>query len=472
MIDIRIDGESADLTPGTNLTLERFNPLLDFDTIQGSRVYGFDLPNTPTNRRLLGYFYQDQVGYQARKFRCEKYVHGQQVEQGFVMIHEVKAEGFNLFFTQNLGEIFGDSQNVCLSALGLAIDPLPANPLAAANHLTDRYCFPTIQNDTFYGNQGVSGFSGKMNEYDTGTGAYNPNARVPMPFVRWVFDAFSAQTGWRFAGQFWQDDDLVRLIFYNLFSLDQQATLNSNNHLPDLTLPNVLIDLRKEFNLFLEFDIRRQVCTMDFGDDVLASDEVVDWTDKARPDHVKAPELANRLELSYAIDGNDGLLKPVPPLMDKYTTEETTVNEGGTLVGIQSRISTLLTDPVTGRAMTQQPGISPGNKDNKNGSTPKFLFWNGVVGGEPRATNAHGNRSLLWHGPNNLVERGYRGYEAFRGNTFSVTKLVYLSAADLALFSFRRKVHIRGVNYVVGSLKAALSSDRQGIPTEVVLWRA
>lgn len=469
MLDIRIDGEPADLKPGSSLTLERFNPLLNFESIQGSRVYGFDLPETPTNRRLLGYFYQDQVGYQSRKFRCEKYLHGYLIEQGYVMIHEVTATGFSLFFTQNLGEIFGDSQNILLSQLGLGLDPAPASPVAAANHLTDRYCFPTIQNDGFYGNQGVSGFNGLVNEYSSG--AYNASARVPMPFLKCVFSQFSTLTGWSFVGQFWQDPDLSRLILYNLFSLDGGADINSNNHLPDLTLPNLLIDLRKLFNLYLEFDIRRNTCTMDFGDDVLASGEVLDWTDKTQPNHVKTPELANRLELSYALDGNDGLLKPIPASMDKYTTLETVANAGGTLVPIQSRLSTLLTDAVTGRAVTRQPGVSINNKDNQNRPTPKLLFWNGLVNGEPRATSAHGNRSLLWHGPNNLVDGGYRRFEAFKGDTFSTTKLVYLSPVDLALFSFRRKVHIRGVNYVVGSMKAALGEQRQGIPTEVQLWR-
>lgn len=473
MIDIRIDGEPADLTPATNLTLERFNPLLDFDTIQGSRVYGFDLPDTPTNRRLLGYFYQPQVGYQARKFRCEKYVHGQLIEQGYVMIHEVRPEGFSLYFTQNLGEIFGDSQNVLLSQLGLGMEPVAAAPVAAANHLTDRYCYPTIQNDAFYGNQAVTGFNGLVNEYiSTGaTPGYNATARVPMPFLRWVFSQFSALTGWSFAGQFWQDPDLARLILFNLFSLDGQTSINANNHLPELTLPQLLIDLRKLFNLYLEFDVRRNICTMDFGANVLASGDVVDWTDKARPDHVKAPELANRLELSYEIDSNDGLLKPIPPAMNKYTTAETTANEGGTLVPIRSRLSTLLTDAVSGRAVTQQAGISPSNKDNKNGPIPKLLFWNGLVSGQPLATNRQGNRSLLWSGPNNLVDQGYRGFEAFKGNTFTVTKLVYLTAADLALFSFRRKVHIKGVNYLVASLKAGLSSEQTVVPTECVLYR-
>jgi len=468
MTDIRIDGESADLTPGATLTLERFNPMMDFETIQGSRVYGFELPDTPTNRRLLGYFYQPQVEYQARKFRCEKYEYGQMVEQGFVMIQEVKPTGFSLYFTQNLGEIFGDRQTILLSELNLHTAPVA--PVLNPNHLTDALAWPTIQNDGFYGNQGVSGWNGLMNEYTAG--AYNANARVPMYFLSWVYRTFGALTGWSFTGQFWQDPDLLRLLLYNTYSTDGLATITSNNHLPGLTLGGLTIDLRKLFNLFIEFDVRRNVCTMDFADRVLATADVLDWTDKAAPDHVKAPELVNRLELSYDIDGNDGLLKPIPASMDTYTTAETTLNKGGTTLPIRSRLSTLLTDAATGRAMTQQPGVSTLNKDNKGGASPKLVFWNGVVGGQPVATNAQGGRSLLWRGTNNLVNVGYSNYEAFRSNTFRVTKLVYLTPGDLARFSFRQKVHIKGVNYVVGSLKAVLGAGRQTILTEVLLFRA
>ncbi|MCC5613361.1 hypothetical protein LC612_43470, partial [Nostoc sp. CHAB 5834] len=157
--------------------------------------------------------------------------------------------------------------------------------------------------------------------------------------------------------------------------------------------------------------------------------------------------------------------------MDKYTTLETVVNEGGVVQSIRSRVSTLLTDPVTGLATTDQAGISPASKDNKNGSTPKLLFWNGMVNGLPTATNHQGNRSLLWSGTNSLVDVGYRRFETFKGDTFSVTKLVYLSASDLAMFSFRRKVHIKGVNYIVGSIKAVLGTNQKTIPTEAVLYR-
>ncbi|MEZ0607832.1 hypothetical protein ACAW74_04910 [Fibrella sp. WM1] len=468
MLDIRIDGESVDLLPSTSLTLERFNPLFSFDSVQGSRVYGFELPATPTNRRLLGYFYQDQVGYQARKFRCEKYFAGQLIEQGYVMIHDVKPSGYSVFFTQNLGEIFGDSQNVTLSQLNLGVEAIGSS--ADANHLVDPYAFPTIRNEAFYGNQALTGFNGLMNEWTGGTP--NAVARVPMPFLGQVLGQFGALTGWQFKGQYTLDADLQRLLLYNTYSLDGLTTINANNHLPGLTMPQLLIDLRKLFNLYLEFDVYKRVCTMDFGAQVLTGGDVVDWTDKAQPQHIKAPDLTNRLELSYELDSNDALLKPIPAPLETYTSAETTVTEDGALLPIRSRVSTLLTDAGTGRAMTAQVGSSPLNKENKNPSTPKLLFWHGLVNGEPTATAVHGNRSLYWHGPNNLVDRSYRQLEQFKADTFTVTKVVYLTPADLARFSFRQKVHISGVNYLVGSMKAQLSSGRQLIPAEVSLLRA
>ncbi|RYF56492.1 MAG: hypothetical protein EOO39_36625, partial [Cytophagaceae bacterium] len=99
-------------------------------------------------------------------------------------------------------------------------------------------------------------------------------------------------------------------------------------------------------------------------------------------------------------------------------------------------------------------------------------FWHGPVNGKPLATSAHGNRSLAWHGPNNLVDKGYRSLEQIKADTFTLTKVVFLTPADLARFSFRRKVHISGVNYLVTAFKASLTTQRQAIPTEVSLLRA
>jgi hypothetical protein len=57
MIDFRINatGESLDLYPDTTLSLEINNPLFDTDVIKGALAYPFDFPDTPRNRKILGF---------------------------------------------------------------------------------------------------------------------------------------------------------------------------------------------------------------------------------------------------------------------------------------------------------------------------------------------------------------------------------------------------------------------------------
>lgn len=469
MVDIRLNGESVDMLPGTKLTLEGFNPILDFTTVRGSRVYGFTLPDTPKNRRILGFFNQPQVRLSTQKFYCEKYVNSQLVERGFVMIQDAPAGSYNLYFTQNLGEAFGDYQTTLLPDINFGSTAIPASPVADPDVNTAALFFPMVENAGLYGNAAVAGFSGAVNGYNAG--AYSSAGRVPMLALRWLFTQFGGLTGWSFGGNFLQDPDLKRLILYNLFTLDGQTSLLYQNHLPDMNFPDVLKALRQLFNLYLDFDVRRKVLTIDFIDDILKADVVHDWTDKVAPVHVKVPDLQNRLELSYNIDNNDALFKPIPDAFNLYQTPETGNAVGGSVTPIRSAFSTLQTNPVTGLAMTSQPGISPNNKDNTNRSLPKLLFWNGMVGGKPNATNARNGKAMVWHGPGNLVDTYWKEFERFKVNTFLIRKAVVLTAADFARFSFKNKVHIRGVNYLVGSYKAMLGVDEKRIPAELELWK-
>lgn len=54
----------------------------------------------------------------------------------------------------------------------------------------------------------------------------------------------------------------------------------------------------------------------------------------------------------------------------------------------------------------------------------------------------------------------------------ALTKVLPLALIDLALFSLWKKVHSKGVNYVVGSLKAQLTNQSRVIPNERQLCRA
>lgn len=470
MIELRIEGYAVDLAPDFSLVLERFSPLLDFNAFPGNRVYGFTLPITPRNRSIFGYFEQPQIGYSNRKYYCEKFVDGLLIERGYVRFQDAKTSEYNLYFTQNLSEAFGDRQQVPLSQIDFGSEVLPTFA-AADNSLTDKYCLPIIENPGLYGNQAVSGFADRVNNYSVGSGTYHAVGRVPQFFLRWVLQRYGELTGWTFGGDFMNHADLQRLILYNLYTLDGATSITYQNHLPELTMPQLLVGLRQLFNLFVEFDGQRKRCELSFAENVLASGVVVDWTGKVASDFVKQPDLQSRLELSYDIDANDALMKPIPIEHDKYTTAETSGNEGGSLTPICSRLSTLRTNPVTGRAMTNQPGTSPNNKDNTTPPSPKLLFWNGLVSSEPRATRAQGAYSLTWQGSNNLRDVSYQRFEQFKANTFLLKKNVFLSPADLARFSFKQRVHIQGVHYLVGALKVKLGTRGGVIPGEVDLWR-
>lgn len=464
MIDIRLDGESVDRTPGTELVLERFNPMFDFETVQGSRVYDFKLPDTPTNRRILGHPHHAQTSGVSRKFYCEKYLNGSLVEQGTVQIRESGSE-YSLYFTQDLGQMFGNYQGRLLSELvELGSEPVPANPAREPNLVTDKYCFPTVINPSFYGNASVSSYSGRMNRYLST--AYDSTCRVPMFLVKWVLTRVGELSGWTFRGTWWDSEPARRLLLYNGHALDGATTLTYCNHLPALRARDLLIELRKLFNLFIEVDVRRRTITLDRVDDVLNLNTALDWTEKLADEYTKVPDQHARLALSSEIDSNDGSLKPVPALFDTYITPGT----AGTLLEIKSAFSSLLTDPTTGLAMTDLTGFSSLNKESKGDGVNRLLYYIGTVNGSPVAANTYGNDTLGWTGANGLANRNWRMFESFRQRTHLVRRGVWLDQSDLAGLSFRNKVHGRGVDYVVGSVKIALG-DAPVARAEVELWR-
>ncbi len=57
MIDFKdaVTGESLDLFADTSISVEETNPLFETDNLKGTFIYPFDFPDTPGNRRKLGY---------------------------------------------------------------------------------------------------------------------------------------------------------------------------------------------------------------------------------------------------------------------------------------------------------------------------------------------------------------------------------------------------------------------------------
>jgi len=466
MFQIRIDNQNVDLQPGMVITLNRFNPVFDFDVIQGSKVYDFTLPFSPRNNRIFGYLNEPAVAWESRDFICEKYADAELIERGVIQVKQVTNEGYSVIYTQNLGEVFGDFQKLPLNLIDFGSEAIPGVLPSAPDHLTAKYCFPMVHNPGFYVAPIPGTYANYVNHY-TG-GAYTATSpKVPFLYLRWVLEKIGELCNFTFEGDFVTDATMKRLIFYNTFSLDGRTTIEYRNHLPALTIPDLLKELRKLFNLALFFDVRSRVLKMNYVDTHLAEPTILNWSRKFAPVANRAPESANRLELDWELDGGDGLMKVRPADYEKYTSAGT-----GLLFPIKTRFSSPEVDG-SDRIKAEQPGISPTNNQLNNGFGPRLAFWSGVVGGIPTASNTHGTYRLAWHGDNNLVARFWAGFEAFKIGTFRRVMLGDLTATDIALIDMHRRagqtmaVHIHGRDYLIGNQRINL--PLQGV-SELELW--
>lgn len=466
MFQIRIENKTVDLNPGMVITLNRFNPVFDFNEIQGAKVYDFTLPFSPRNNAIMGYLNEPQVAWKSVDFFCEKYVFGELIERGYVQVKSVSNEGYNVIYTQNLGEIFGDYQKIPLNLIDFGGEAIPGVLTAAANHLTDKYCFPMVHNPAFYGTAIPGTYNNYMNEYVSG--AYVSTApQVPMLFLRFVLEKIATLCNFTFEGDFVTDAIMKRLIFYNTFSLEGRTTIEYCNHLPEMTIPELLKELRKLFNLGLFFDVRSRTLKMRYVDTLLAQPTTLNWSKKFAPVANRSPELASRLELDWEIDGGDGLMKVRPDDYEKYTSAGS-----GLLFPIKTRFSAPDVDG-TGRIKVEQPGITPINNQLNNRFGPRLVFWGGMSGSIPIASNASGTYRLAWHGANNLATTFWPGFETFRANTFSRKMLGDLNATDIAMIDMHRRagetmsVFVHGREYLIGNQRINL--PLQGV-SELELW--
>lgn len=196
--------------------------------------------------------------------------------------------------------------------------------------------------------------------------------------------------------------------------------------------------------------------------DAIKKPAVKDWSKKAVGQPLKTPETNTRLQLSYELDGNDGLMKDKPAVMADYMSAGSDPN----FAGLKSRFSTLLTDDTTGRTKAAQIGITAQFGQLSNTFSPRLLFWNGIIVGEPDASPESGFYSLYWNGANGLHENHWQELEDMRQNQFYVKQSMNLTETDLAMLRWDEKVHINGVDYFVLSVAVSLPISK---PAECLL---
>ncbi len=462
-VDILIDGTALDMFPGSTFTLERFNPVFDFGTVQGSKVFRFTVPFSPINNRIFQYAADPQSVSNPRVYYTEKIADGDLIEKGFTYVEKITASGYEISFSSNLGDFFGDYQDVSLNLLPFGVEALPEDlaemPVEKFVSGQLHYCMPTILNSQYFGTNVVEGFAGKVNEYVSGS--FNVNAPlVPHLSLHWVLRRLGELCGFRVQGEFLDDPAAKRLIFYNTFEL-AGSTMEYRNHLPaELTVRTLFLALKlPPFGVTSLFDVQRRVITMKYTDGMLAIPTRLDLTTRTVPRVLPGSIQDRRLELDWELDGDDGLMKTVPAEMEKYTSEP--YNQE-TLFSLKGKFSTLMMDTVSGLPITEQNGITARTGQMEKKFRARLLYWHGVIEDTPVAKNEYADQRLSFHGSNNLRDRFWKRYEIFRSNTFPASPSIQLNSSELARLDFHRTagsemaIHIRGIDYFVQAIKAPL----------------
>lgn len=450
MYEITLDGRKVDLLPGESVVLERHNPLLAFDTIPGAIVNDFELPFSPKNDLTFDFVLHPQTRFQKRTYYTEKKVDGVVIEKGWTELVDIR-DTYIVSYTSNLSVFFGDYHNILLNKLPIGSEAIPVSPEKNPNYLTAKYCWPTILNAQFYGTEIQAGWNGKMNEW--AGSVLNANARVPMMFLRFVLEKLATLCDFSYSGTFLESEVFKRLILYNTFSLDDATTISYANHLPELSVIDFFLELRKLLNLRILLNPAKRAIKIDFADPLFAKAAKLDWTTKAVPTKSRSPIRNNRIELDWQIEQNDAVLKVVPADFDVYRTVGT-----GFLFPIKSAFSTLKKD-ASGFSITSQKGITPRFAQGGEKFSPRLIFWNGNA----TATNEYDIYRLALNGVNSIPQRFFANFEQFWQNTAYKTFPINLNAIDVAAINWldtdieaENTVYIKGREYIIDSVRVIL----------------
>lgn len=454
LLQIRINGFFCDLPTQARSANNRQNPHLVYDSILGSSAGIPTLPPTPKNKAIFENFDEVNLMTGQQAYECQQFFGGNLISEGYFVLLEANESGFVGVFTDYLSKLFGEISGKRLTDIvfpttyPMSLIPNGAYPVGADMI----YCLPTILNPDYYGSNAAAASYNNYVNYYTAPNYVTAGPKVPMFSLRHVLNQLALLSNITLSGDFMTNADMGRLIIYNT----RAATTGGPNikmaaHLPEITVEDLFLELRKLFNLSLKINLVTKTVRMDFRDTDIVLPCRIDWSDKAVRGGSKIKETNARIQLSCELDSGDALMKVRPTELEDYLTDITGFEQSG-IAKISTKFSTLLVDSGTGLATAQQVGQTTlyGQGSNKFG--PRLLFWHGVTSSKPRALPTYGTRSLYWAGADGLKIKHWQQTEYYKKRQYYLKKDFVLTERDIAQFDFTQKIHLNGMNYEVASL--------------------
>ncbi|MPR36552.1 hypothetical protein [Salmonirosea aquatica] len=445
---IRINGQEVYTPPGHKIHYALVNPYLVYDSVPGNQAQLPALPAVRHNRAIFSYYEEPQAGAYLPELEFQHFYGGELIREGYLILTEAsEMGGYKGTYTDRLGLFFGAYQNLSMQEIdfGTIEAPTPL-PVVIVDEGMICVCFPTILNEAFYGTNGASvSYSGRVNDYQAG--AYVTGPKVPHFGVAWILKKMAELTDTTVDGDFFEHPEWSQLVLANMRAWEA-GPIDISNHLPPWTIGQFLLELRKVPNLKLSFNPVKKHLRIDFWENDLLAETTRNWTGRALLGETKTPEPNNRIQLVMAVDGSDALAKDKPVPLADYISPEVPGGKNG-IAKVEMKFSTLLTDTGTGLAMCRQEGQTSQFAQDAKTWDPRLLFWHGLVGGVPKATNTLGDYSLF---PAVLATTTWKETIALRKRMFYLQKSLVLSETDLARLDFAKKIHIEGVDYLLAQL--------------------
>ncbi|HEX2900260.1 MAG TPA: hypothetical protein VHS96_11135, partial [Bacteroidia bacterium] len=360
MIDIKVAGQSLDLMPNTSIQIEWVNPLWDMETIPGVRSFPFTLNDTDRNRNLLQYTkVLMRQGGGISRVDAEIHLGGLPFLAGKLYIQRFTDRNYTVYFSSQSGDVAAAIEGVGLRDLEMG-GPRIMGPdsttwratmlatTTAGNWPAQDFVFFPIRNYSIglddesisLAAQGVSGYdgitticpiqnfyyNGAFHEnwfYDLGmTFGWDLVWTIPFVYVGHILEQAFEVAGYSISGSWLQDPEIASLVinslkvhhYWTVYVPVGGFAIDLASGMPDISIAEFLIGLRKMFCLAFIFDSVSKSVEIAPIREILRSSEVEDWTSLATPTFEANDQEPPTYEFSFDIDSEDAKSEQVSDL--------------------------------------------------------------------------------------------------------------------------------------------------------------
>jgi hypothetical protein len=329
MIRIVTADNSLKLLPKTNIRFEMPSPLFDFDSIIGTYSFPLNVPTKP-NYKALGF--NNLTGNKAdlpENVACHVLLHNNEWLEGTIKVNNVQNGQTSIALLSSTGHFGNIIKFKKLSDLALGgirdIGPALSDIIDHANDTTSGtastydYVFFPYKNPDFYGDTNPD-YGGYVNEWDHDNQTFFYNTATnkycisPCIYIVYLIQQIFEEHGFTVSGSFLEDPEIRQLVLYNNTALEYNngAPLNEFNrylnlqkHIPQATIADFLIGLRKLFALDFHFHRTGKHVEIRTLKSIINIPKYTDWTGKSSRAGLQLTQNFDGYKLSFSGETNN-----------------------------------------------------------------------------------------------------------------------------------------------------------------------